>query len=202
MIEYISIGAILGLSAGLSPGPLFTLVISETLRHGAKAGIKVSLAPLITDLPIILICFFVLRKLSHIKIILGSISISGGLFLFYLAYENLRFLKSGVHFDNSQARSLRKGIFTNTMSPHPYLFWLSVGSPVMIRAMHHNGRSTAAFLISFYFILIGSKICLAVATEKSRSFMSGKIFIFILRMLGFLLMGFGIILIKNGLQMF
>lgn len=55
MIEFLSAGTLLGLAAGFAPGPLLVLVISETLRHNIKAGIKVSIAPLITDVPIILI---------------------------------------------------------------------------------------------------------------------------------------------------
>lgn len=50
MMYFLSVGAVLGLSSGLSPGPLLALVISETLRHGVKAGVKVALAPIITDL--------------------------------------------------------------------------------------------------------------------------------------------------------
>jgi hypothetical protein len=53
MTHFLGIGIIFGLSAGLAPGPLLMLVISDTLRHGIKAGVKVALAPVITDLPII-----------------------------------------------------------------------------------------------------------------------------------------------------
>lgn len=60
MIDFLTIGAALGLSAGLAPGPLLTLVISETLQHGVKSGVKVALAPVITDLPITLLTFFTL----------------------------------------------------------------------------------------------------------------------------------------------
>ena len=48
-------GIILGLMAGISPGPLLALVISETLKHGKKEGIKIALTPFITDLPAILL---------------------------------------------------------------------------------------------------------------------------------------------------
>ena len=47
-------GVIFGLSAGFAPGPLLTLVITQTLKHNIKEGVKVALAPLLTDLPIIL----------------------------------------------------------------------------------------------------------------------------------------------------
>jgi len=59
---------VLGVSAGFAPGPLLTLVISETLQHDIKSGVKVALAPIITDLPII-----ILSKLTNFHDILGII---------------------------------------------------------------------------------------------------------------------------------
>ena len=64
MTSFFLIGTLLGLSAGLSPGPLLTLVVSETFRHDFKAGIKVAISPLITDLPIILLTVIILDRLS------------------------------------------------------------------------------------------------------------------------------------------
>src|SRR5512137_1069013 len=90
MTSYLTIGIILGLSAGFTPGPLMTLVISETMRHGVGAGIRVSLAPIVTDLPIILLTFLILERLSSFHHILGIISIAGGFFLLFLGYEGIR----------------------------------------------------------------------------------------------------------------
>jgi threonine/homoserine/homoserine lactone efflux protein len=78
MISYLTIGTLLGLSAGFTPGPLLTLVISETLQHDAKAGVKVALAPIATDLPIIILTVFILGRLSNFQAILGAISLAGG----------------------------------------------------------------------------------------------------------------------------
>ncbi len=51
-IEYLILtGTVLGITAGISPGPLLMLVISQTIRFGHREGIKVSLTPLITDAP-------------------------------------------------------------------------------------------------------------------------------------------------------
>jgi len=55
MISFFMTGTLLGLSAGIAPGPLLTLVISETLQKDIKAGIRVALAPMFTDVPIIVI---------------------------------------------------------------------------------------------------------------------------------------------------
>src|SRR3989339_2154180 len=91
-------GFALGLSGGLTPGPLLTLVISQTLRFGLKEGAKIALAPLITDFPIILLAVFALSKLTEIEPVLGAITLLGGLFLFYLGWESITF--SGVEYQD------------------------------------------------------------------------------------------------------
>jgi len=40
MAYYLSFGLVMGMTAGLSSGTLLILVISETLQHGIKAGVK------------------------------------------------------------------------------------------------------------------------------------------------------------------
>ncbi|MES9860524.1 MAG: hypothetical protein ABW157_19515 [Candidatus Thiodiazotropha sp. LLP2] len=78
MLSTISAGIVLGLSAGFSPGPLLTLVISETLQHDIRAGIKVAVAPIITDLPIIIFSLFIINEISGLYNILGLISLLVG----------------------------------------------------------------------------------------------------------------------------
>ncbi len=60
-------GVVFGLSGGLSPGPLLTLVVSETLKHGIKEGVKVSIAPLITDPPIVIAAIFIVSRGSFLR---------------------------------------------------------------------------------------------------------------------------------------
>ncbi len=90
MLTFLTAGTILGLSAGFAPGPLLALVISETLQHDMKAGVKVALTPILTDLPIIIITLFILTKLSRFHQILGIISIIGACFIFYLGIKNIK----------------------------------------------------------------------------------------------------------------
>jgi len=62
----------LGLSAGFSPGPLLALVVSQTLQYGTMEGIKVAIAPLLTDCPIILVSLFVLARVANSPAVLGA----------------------------------------------------------------------------------------------------------------------------------
>ncbi len=65
------VGAMFGLSAGFAPGPLLTLVVTQTLQYSVREGIRVSMAPLITDVPIILISFFILSRLATFEMAWG-----------------------------------------------------------------------------------------------------------------------------------
>ncbi|MBU2620847.1 MAG: LysE family transporter [Proteobacteria bacterium] len=201
MIHYLTIGTVLGLSAGFAPGPLLTLVISETLQHDIKSGIKVSLAPIITDLPIIILTLFILSKLSNFHNILGLISLTGGLFILFMGYKSLRTKGVKINLDGIKPKSLIKGVLANALSPHPYLFWFTVGAPIMTKAMLQNISAPLAFIISFYTFLVGSKIVLAILIGKSKSLLSGKMYIFTMRFLGLVLCVLAIVLFRDGLKL-
>lgn len=187
---------LIGLTAGLSPGPLLTLVISETLQYGRKNGIKVSLAPLFTDPPIILVTLLVFNQLKNLNIALALISISGGLFLGYLGYENLKVNLSRLQTKSNKGQSLQKAVITNALNPHPYIFWLSVGGSFIVKG---NTLDCGLFLLGFYLFLVGSKISVALITNRGKSLLKSKYFVYLIRVLGFILFGYMIMLIKNGM---
>ena len=201
MLSFLITGTILGLSAGFAPGPLLALVISETMEHGVRAGIKVALAPILTDLPIIIVTIFILAKLSDFQSVLGIISIIGALFILYLGINNLRTKGIELDLDKSAPRSFQKGIIANALSPHPYLFWFSVGGPITIKAMDQNLLAAISFIGSFYVLLLGTKIVLAILVGKSRTFLMGNRYIFTMRLLGFILILLAGILFRDGLHL-
>jgi threonine/homoserine/homoserine lactone efflux protein len=202
MFSYLTIGTLLGLSAGFAPGPLLALVISETMRYGMGSGIKVALAPVLTDLPIIVLTLAILAKLSGFNSVLGIISFLGGAFVLYMGYESFRTKGMDINHEAPASHSLKKGITVNFLNPHPYLFWLSVGTPLMIRANDESLLSATVFIVSFYIFLVGSKICLAVVIGKSRTFLKGGFYINIMRFLGLALFIFAIFLFRDGLRFF
>ena len=201
MLSFLTTGTILGLSAGFAPGPLLALVISETLQHDIMAGVKVSLAPVLTDLPIIIITLFVLAKLSRFHNFLGVISIIGACFILYLGFMNIKTKGIDLHEKSGTPKSLQKGILVNALSPHPYLFWFSVGGPTTIKAMNIGLPATVSFIFSFYVLLVGSKIFLAILVGRSRSFLLGNKYIFTMRLLGAALVILAGFLLRDGLQL-
>ena len=90
MSEYIISAFIFGLTAGLKPGPLGIIVIQQTLEHGLKSGIRASLAPIITDGPIIVAALVLLTQFKDITLFVGLLSLTGGLYLLWVAIKILK----------------------------------------------------------------------------------------------------------------
>jgi threonine/homoserine/homoserine lactone efflux protein len=201
MIASLSAGVVFGLSAGFAPGPLLMLVISQTVRHGVREGFKVALAPLVTDLPIIIVCMFVLTRLAGYRGILGLVSIAGGLFVVYLAYESFRTTAPGTSVHDNAPQSLGKGVLVNALSPHPYLFWLTVGAPFIIKAWGTGRGAATAFVAGFYVCLIGAKMAVAAMAGTSRQLLTGDTYRNIMRVLGLLLLVFAFLLIRDGVAL-
>ena len=203
MIDLLSIlfsGIVFGTVAGISPGPLLTLVISETVKHNRKEGIKIAVAPLITDLPIILISLLLLSNLSEYNMVMAIIAFCGGAFIIFLAYKNFMIKDISINTDLAKPKTWLKGILANFLSPHPYLFWISVGGTILLKAIDINIYCGIAYLLGFYVMLVGSKIFVAFLVDKSKSFINSKLYIIILRLLGVVLLLFAFIFLKNGIN--
>lgn len=199
-LEFLTAGSLLGLSAGISPGPLLTLVMTQTLKYNRREGIKVALSPLVTDLPIIGMTLVVISKISQSDTILGMISLAGAIFVAFLGYESITSKGFSAGQPDIVSKSLRKGIIANFLSPHPYLFWATVGAPYVLKAHVQGLLYAILFLGSFYFFLVGSKISVALLVARSKKFMREKTYRIIMWILGIALFVFSLMLLYEGYQ--
>jgi threonine/homoserine/homoserine lactone efflux protein len=201
-LAYLLPGLALGLSAGISPGPLLTLVMTQTLKHGVREGVKVSLAPLATDLPIIIVALFILDRLTTLDPVLGAISLFGAGYLIYLGYESVMF-KGDMPADQAEApHSIRKGIVANFLNPSPYMFWFSIGGPLMLKAFKVGPFAAALFIVPFYLLLVGAKCGVALVAGRSRHFLKSRYYVYTVRVLGLVLCLFGLMFVKDALVYF
>ncbi len=197
MLGYLVTAFSLGLTAGILPGPMLGLVIRETLEHGKRAGYVVASAPLLTDAPIIALALLVVGSVPpQFATILGFV---GGAFVIWMGIDALRTPTPQVQ-TGAAWQSLWKAMVTNWLNPHPWLFWIPVGAPMLVTIARSKSMWGAiAFLVVFYLMLVGSKIGLTEIVSRSRQFLQGRTYRWLMQGSGMLLIVLGAVLIIEQL---
>lgn len=200
MLTALATGVLLGFSAGISPGPMLALVLAQTLRHGSREGCKIALTPLATDPPIILVTLLLASKLAQWHSVLGVFSIAGAAFVLFLAWESFRPARESAEAPPEPPRSWFKGIVTNLLNPHPWVFWLTVGAAMLAKTLTQGWAAAAAFLGGFYVLLVGSKVVVALLAGRSRHLLTGRPYRMLMRALAVMLALFALLLFREGLK--
>src|SRR5262245_51179384 len=95
------------------------------------------MGPFLTDLPII--AFAVVLAAALPEAALAALGIAGGAFVVCLGVEALREEPAPVAAAageagasaSAAAGSLRRGAIVNLLNPHPWVFWIAVGVPIL-----------------------------------------------------------------------
>lgn len=200
VISLILTAIVLGATSGLSPGPLLTLVVAESFQKGFRAGAAVAFAPIVTDAPIVLLMTTLASALSSMNYVIGALYLAGSGYLVYLSVEIFRIRGMGVDVEPNIRASFVKGIVVNLLNPAPYVFWLTVGAPLLLQAKEISWAVVAAFLGVFYGLLVGAKLLLAVLIGKNRHLLEGGYYKAVMRLMGLFLLFFAVVFVKGGVE--
>jgi len=171
-VDALILGATIGLAAGVSPGPMLFLTITSALRSGARAGVIVACAPLLSDLVVVTVTLLVLGQMTDV--VLSVIGVVGGLFVGWLGVRtwleartaSLR--RAGEEPRASTFVALREGVVVNLLSPHPWIAWTTALGPLTLAAWREEPSSAVVFVVAFYALLVGAKVVLALLAGQGR----------------------------------
>jgi threonine/homoserine/homoserine lactone efflux protein len=178
-----------GLAAGLKPGPLGTIVIQQTLSKGLPAGMRASLAPLITDGPIIIAALWFLTHFKSIDIFAAALGLFGGLYSIWLAVKILQLREISLAGKLEFEDSLLMAVKINLLNPGPYLFWFTVGGSYIIRG---SSLESIIFVVTAIGTLIASKILVALLAARFFSSLESRGYLLAMRLLAGTLIWFGL----------
>jgi len=171
MLAFFLQGIALGLPAAASPGPLQAYLINTTLTGGWRRGIVISLSPLISDGPIVVVILLLLDRIP--PGFLRWINIAGGTFVLYIAWGLWRQWRAGngsskiKEGDHQKRRGLWHGVALNAVSPGLYTFWAFVNGPLLLSALRQSPWHGIAFLAGFYGTLIGGFAGIVVLSHQA-----------------------------------
>jgi threonine/homoserine/homoserine lactone efflux protein len=168
MLEYLLTGAGLGFAGAIQPGPFQTYVVSESLRVGWRKALPAALAPLISDLPVIILVLFVLTRLPPAAQRL--LYLVSGVYILYLAWgawQARRVIPAGADTRNQEHTSVFRAALMNLISPGPYVFWSLIAGPMLLQAWDESPTAAGAFLFGFYGTMIATLAALIMAFSSA-----------------------------------
>jgi threonine/homoserine/homoserine lactone efflux protein len=186
-----------GLASGLKPGPLGVIVIQQTLSRGLPAGVRASLAPLITDGPIIIAALWFLSQFKRIDLFAGALSLVGGAYLLWLAVKMFRVHRISLSEKLGARGSLGTAVKVNLVNPGPYLFWFTVGGSYLIRG---STAERVVFVVTAIGALIASKVAVAVLAARFFPTLESRGYLMTMKLLAGALAWFGLMSVARAAE--
>jgi threonine/homoserine/homoserine lactone efflux protein len=187
-----------GLAAGIKPGPLGIVVIQQTLSRGLPAGFRASLAPLVTDGPIIIAALWLLSNFKSIDLFAAAMSLIGGLYLLWLAAKMFRVREISLSEKLQSQNSLATAIKVNLLNPGPYLFWFTVGGSYIIRG---SGFESTIFVATAIGALIATKVAVALLASRFLPALESRGYLFAMKFLAAAMVTFGLLSLVRAAEL-
>lgn len=200
MIEYLVQGLVLGSAAGILPGPVMMFSLSQVLKNSTWSGFKVQLGATLIDIVRIIITIFLFSYLPHDKLLVGIISFVGGLFLLYMAWNNFRYQPNFEVPDKIASNPLAQGALGNILNTSAYIFWLTVGGPIMLAA-NNSGASWGGvilFALGFLIAITVLGAVIAILAGRIKRYLSSIYYTYTIRALGLVLIIFAVLFFKQA----
>jgi len=171
MLYYLIFGITYSFAAVVQPGPFQAFLFSQSITNGWRKTLPLVFAPLISDLPVIILVLLVLTNVPHeVLWILQSI---GGVFLLYLAfnaYKAWRNFHQNVVQEVSPQLNIFKAAMVNILNPNPYLAWSLILGPLLIKGWNESPVNGIILLLAFYSFMVIYSIAMIMLFAAARSF--------------------------------
>lgn len=184
----------------LSFGPFKVYVLSSAINQGWRRALPLATVPLLADLPVILLLWFVLQQIPDWSV--NGLRILGGFFYIFLAVRLTRTARARLTPDMleiERKRSYWQAVTAVWISPAVYINWGVIGIPALLSYGDQSALHAALFLVGFYLVWVGGlALQLYLVGQAGRVLQERTTYLVYAGSL--LLVGFGIYQIWIGLR--
>ncbi len=168
MLGFLILGSTYGFAAGVQPGQFQAFLINRAMAHGWRSTLPASVAPILSDAPVIALVLFVLTRVP--PTLLHGLRAAGGVFLLYLAWSTAAANRPAVAETLASARqTLARAAVLNLLNPNAYLGWSLVMGPLFIEAWRRGPSNAVALTAAFYatMAMVSATIVLVFASARA-----------------------------------
>jgi threonine/homoserine/homoserine lactone efflux protein len=127
------------LSGVMAPGPMFTVTLAKSLKS-PWAGVLVSLGHAVIEVPLILLVYFGLANFFQNDIVKVALSVLGGGMIVWMGIDLFRARrKLAREGKDTSYNAFVAGILMSGLNPFFLVWWLTVGSLLLMNFMNAAG---------------------------------------------------------------
>jgi len=188
-------GFLLGLGMVVFIGPVFFLLLSTTLQFGQVPGFLVALGIIVSDILCVVICNYGLAKFITHPNSAFWISMTGAILLAGIGIKYIGTSKVNTEPNNSFNRYsyltfFTKGFLVNFVNPFVFMVWIGVIKYTGQTAQRNE--NAFLFLLGSLLGILSTDLLKVVLAKQIKKFIQPHTLQWIYRIVGMILIGFGL----------
>jgi len=193
VISMLFLGFVIGFTGALAPGPTLVATINASLTGSWTAGLKISLGHILAELAIFILIVFglatIVRPYTTVIAVVGGTALIIFGILTILGSRTASLDQKGTRTD---ANPVIAGLVSSAANPYFWIWWLSVGSAMVIAGLEGGIILAAVFMVGHWAADTGWFTLVAVSVSKGVSVLNDTLYHRIMAVCGLFLIGFGI----------
>ena len=192
VIEILAVAFTIGLTGALAPGPTLVATVNSSLKSGWTAGPKVALGHAVVELFIFLLIILGLataaQQYSRFIAVLGGFAL---IVFGLLTVKGSKKASLAVPASNTIQNPYLAGVLTSAANPYFWIWWLSIGSAMVIDGLRGGLVLACLFMIGHWGADFGWYTLVSASLDKGRKVLTEVNYQRILALCGCFLIVFG-----------
>jgi threonine/homoserine/homoserine lactone efflux protein len=193
LLQMVLLGFVIGLTGALAPGPTLVATINASIAGDWTTGLKVSLGHAIVELFLVILILLGLATvaLPYTTVIAGI----GGIALVVFGILTIKGSRKAT-MRTSEVQTIANpymaGLVTSAANPYFWIWWLSIGSAMVIAGLEGGLALAGAFMVGHWTADIAWYTLVSTGVSKGKTLFSDTVYQKIMGLCGIFLIVFGV----------
>jgi threonine/homoserine/homoserine lactone efflux protein len=193
LFQMVLLGFVIGLTGALAPGPTLVATINASIAGDWTTGLKVSLGHAIVELFLVILILLGLATvaLPYTTVIAGI----GGIALVVFGILTIKGSRNAT-MRTSEVQTIANpymaGLVTSAANPYFWIWWLSIGSAMVIAGLEGGLALAGAFMVGHWTADIAWYTLVSTGVSKGKTLFSDTVYQKIMGLCGIFLIVFGV----------
>lgn len=200
IIATLALGVIIGFTGALAPGPTLVATINASLAGNWTAGLKVSLGHIVIETAIFFLVILGLASIASPYTTL--IAMVGGTALIIFGAMTLLGSRNATLTTGPGSKGTgpyMAGFVTSAANPYFWIWWLSVGSALLLQSLAGGIILAVAFMIGHWGADTAWYTFVSTSVAKGRSLLSDRTYHSVMAACGVFLILFGLYYLSGAI---